>query len=70
MTSVRQNETMRMLAAWAAIIAVPTLIAGIYGMNFSHLPGAESHVGFHGLIAFMVVVCGLLYLQFKRVKWL
>ena len=44
--SVRQNEEMRKISAWAAILAVPTLIAGIYGMNFHNMPELRWHYGY------------------------
>jgi magnesium transporter len=68
--SVRQNEDVRKISAWAAIIAVPTLITGIYGMNFEHMPELGWRVGYPLAIAVMVLVCVLLYRNFKRAGWL
>jgi magnesium transporter len=68
--SVRQNEDVRRISAWAAIVAVPTAIAGIYGMNFEHLPGSGSRLGFALVLAFIAVVCIVLYMNFRRRGWL
>jgi magnesium transporter len=68
--SVRQNEDVRRISAWAAIVAVPTAIAGIYGMNFEHLPGSGSRFGFALTLVFIAVVCIALYMNFRRRGWL
>ena len=68
--SVRQNEDVRRISAWAAIIAVPTAIAGIYGMNFEHMPELGWRYGYPLVIGVIVVVCVVLYLRFRRVGWL
>jgi magnesium transporter len=68
--AVAQNESMKKLAAWAAIIAVPTMIAGIYGMNFEHMPELHWSLGYPIVMGMMVGVCGGLYLHFKRSGWL
>jgi magnesium transporter len=60
----------RQLAAWAAILAVPTAIAGIYGMNFEHMPELRSVYGYPAVLAVIAVICLGLYLQFKRARWL
>jgi magnesium transporter len=67
---MRQNEDMRKISAWVAILAVPTMIAGIYGMNFEHMPELESIFGYPLAIGLMVVACLLLYRNFKRRHWL
>ena len=67
---VRQNEDMRRISAWVAIIAVPTAIAGIYGMNFQHMPELSWKFGYPGVIALMLVICVSLYAYFRRVGWL
>jgi magnesium transporter len=67
---VRQNEDMRKISAWVAIIAVPTMIAGVYGMNFEHMPELEWEAGYPLAIAVMVVACVSLWRYFKRVGWL
>jgi magnesium transporter len=68
--SVRQNEDMRRISAWVAIIAVPTLIAGIYGMNFEHMPELHWTFGYPLVIVVMLVICTSLHRFFKRVGWL
>ena len=66
----RQIATTRQLAAWAAILAVPTAIAGIYGMNFEHMPELEWQYGYFVVLAAIAAICVGLYAQFKRVGWL
>ena len=68
--SLQQNTDMRKITSWAAIVAVPTMVAGVYGMNFGNMPGLHWRFGFPAVIAFMLLVCGLLYLTFRRRKWL
>ncbi|MFD2677065.1 magnesium and cobalt transport protein CorA [Camelimonas lactis] len=66
----RQSEITRQLAAWAAILAVPTAIAGIYGMNFKNMPELQTEYGYFIVITIILSLCGLLYLRFKRARWL
>ncbi|GAA0688523.1 magnesium/cobalt transporter CorA [Kitasatospora atroaurantiaca] len=68
--SVQQNNDMRKISAWAALVAVPTMIAGIYGMNFQHMPELRLIWGYPAAVAAMVLVCILLYRVFKRSGWL
>jgi magnesium transporter len=68
--SVRQNEDVRKISAWAAIIAVPTLITGIYGMNFEHMPELGWTLGYPLALFLMAAACLLLYRRFRRVGWL
>ncbi|MCB1017728.1 MAG: magnesium/cobalt transporter CorA [Acidimicrobiales bacterium] len=68
--SIRQNEDMKKMAAWAAIGIVPTALAGVYGMNFRHMPELQWRYGYPLALATIVVVCYLLYRNFKRVGWL
>ncbi len=68
--TVSQNESTKRLAAWAAILTTPTMIASIYGMNFTYMPGLEWRWGYPAVIAFMVLVSGGLYFGFKRSEWL
>jgi magnesium transporter len=68
--SVRQNDDMRKISAWVAIAAVPTMIAGIYGMNFQHMPELEWDWGYPGALILMLVVCTTLFRAFKRSGWL
>ena len=67
---LRQNEDMRKISAWVAILAVPTAIAGIYGMNFSHMPELSWAYGYPLVMAVMAVICLGLYRAFKRSGWL
>jgi magnesium transporter len=68
--SVRQNDDMRKISAWVAIAAVPTMIAGIYGMNFQNMPELKWSFGYPLAIGVMAIICLLLYRQFKRAGWL
>ncbi|HET7589958.1 MAG TPA: magnesium/cobalt transporter CorA [Solirubrobacterales bacterium] len=68
--SVRQNEDMRKISAWVAIAAVPTMIAGVYGMNFKHMPELGWSFGYPLVIALILVACAYLYWRFKRAGWL
>ena len=68
--AVRQNEDMRRISAWVAIIAVPTAIAGIYGMNFEHMPELKSAYGYYAVVAVMATICVILYWRFKKNGWL
>jgi magnesium transporter len=66
----RQGQTTRQLASWAAILAVPTAIAGIYGMNFKFMPELEYHNGYFIVLAAIVILCGGLWWRFRRIGWL
>jgi magnesium transporter len=66
----QQTVVARRLAAWAAILAVPTAIAGIYGMNFEHMPELEWAYGYYVVIGAIVAICITLYVQFRRNGWL
>ena len=68
--AVAENEDMRKISAWVAIAAVPTMIAGIYGMNFQHMPELQQTWGYPAVLTLMVVICGGLYRGFKRNGWL
>jgi magnesium transporter len=68
--SVRQNEDMRKISAWVAILAVPTMIAGIYGMNFEHMPELGWELGYPAVMVVIAVACTTLYVRFKRSGWL
>ncbi|HRW36592.1 MAG: magnesium and cobalt transport protein CorA [Acidimicrobiales bacterium] len=67
---VRQNDDMRTISAWAAIIAAPTLLAGVWGMNFSHMPELSWSVGYPIAVGSMAVVAGVLWWRFRRVGWI
>jgi magnesium transporter len=68
--SVRQNEDMRRITAWVAIAAVPTAVAGIYGMNFDHMPELRWDYGYPVVLGVILVVCVSLYLRFRKAGWL
>jgi magnesium transporter len=68
--TVRQNEDMRRITAWVAIAAVPTATAGIYGMNFDHMPELRWEFGYPAVLIGILVVCLLLYRRFRQAGWL
>ncbi len=68
--SVRQNEVVRAISAWAAIIAVPTFLASIWGMNFTHMPELDETWGYPAALALMVTGVVSLYRFFRRISWL
>jgi magnesium transporter len=70
MISLTESEITKTLAAWAAIIAVPTMLAGIYGMNFDAMPELRWSFGYPLVIAVMVAIDVYLYFHFKKLKWL
>jgi magnesium transporter len=77
LVSVEQNAAMQnqsvqvqKISAWAAIVAVPTLITGVYGMNFHYMPELHSYLGYPLALMLMAAISGLLYLGFRRAGWL
>ena len=68
--SVRQNEDVRRISAWAAIIAVPTMIAGLYGMNFENMPELGWSFGYPIALGIIAIACASLYLYFRRIGWI
>lgn len=70
MISLQENETMKRLAAYAALIAVPTLIAGIYGMNFQHMPELGWKFGYISALGVMAVIDVYLFYRLRKAKWL
>jgi magnesium transporter len=68
--SISQNDTSKKFAGWAAIIAVPTMVAGFYGMNFKFMPELEWHYGYYAVIIITIAACSLLYYFFRRSGWL
>ena len=68
--SVADNEDMRKISAWVAIVAVPTMVAGIYGMNFDNMPELRWHYGYYALLGVMLLIMVTLYFGFKRNHWL
>ncbi|MDG9725563.1 MULTISPECIES: magnesium/cobalt transporter CorA [unclassified Streptomyces] len=69
-TGVRQNDDMRKISAWAAMAAVPTMLAGVYGMNFDHMPELHWEWGYPAVIVVMAALEVLLFRLFKRRGWL
>ena len=70
MVNMGQNEVVRKLAAWAGILAVPTAIAGIYGMNFDFMPELHWKYSYLIIMLFIGSLCSYLYYNFKRLGWL
>ena len=68
--TVRQNDDVRKISAWVAILAVPTAIAGVYGMNFEHMPELDWTWGYPAVLAVMAAICGFLWTRFKSAGWL
>ncbi|MFH9863869.1 magnesium and cobalt transport protein CorA [Streptomyces sp. NPDC017202] len=68
--TVAQNEDMRKITAWAAIVAVPTMICGVYGMNFDHMPELHWKYGYGMAVGLITVACLALYRGFRRNGWL
>ncbi|MET9389284.1 magnesium and cobalt transport protein CorA [Streptomyces sp. NPDC006624] len=68
--TVAQNEDMRKITAWAAIIAVPTMVCGVYGMNFDHMPELHWRYGYGMVIGVISVACVALHRAFRRTGWL
>ena len=66
----RQGVITRQLAAWAAILAVPTAIAGIYGMNFEFMPELKWRYGYFLVVGIIAALCTILYFRFKKSHWL
>jgi len=70
MEQQRTGTITRQLAAWAAILAVPTAIAGIYGMNFEYMPELKTPNGYFVVLGVIATICGLLYARFRYARWL
>ena len=70
LVGISQNEQAKKISAWAAILFAPTLVAGIYGMNFDYMPELHWFFGYPYALVLMVVICTTLYLTFKRRDWL
>ncbi|MCU7550542.1 magnesium/cobalt transporter CorA [Chitinophagaceae bacterium LB-8] len=68
--SIAQNDVSKKFAGWAAILGVPTLVAGVYGMNFSFMPELSWHFGYPFVLGSTILVCLILYWRFKRADWL
>jgi magnesium transporter len=70
MITIQENETVKRLAAYAALVAVPTMIAGVYGMNFEHMPELKWAWGYPLAVGLMVVIDAYLFWRFRKAKWL
>ncbi|MEU0689370.1 CorA family divalent cation transporter [Streptomyces uncialis] len=68
--SVAQNEDMRKITSWAAIIAVPTMVCGVYGMNFDHMPELRWQYGYPMVLGVTVAICFTIHRTLKRNGWL
>jgi magnesium transporter len=66
----QQTAITRKLAAGAAILAVPTAVAGIYGMNFENMPELKWIYGYYAVVAFIIAICAGLYWRFRQNGWL
>jgi magnesium transporter len=67
---LQQNTDMRKMAAYAALLAVPTALAGIYGMNFEHMPELSWRFGYPAVLLVMATILTLMFRAFKRSGWL
>ena len=70
LSAARQNDIVKKLGSWAAILAVPTAIAGTYGMNFKYMPELEWSFGYPAALLLMLAICASLYYLFRRIAWL
>jgi magnesium transporter len=70
MITIGENETTKRLASYAALVAVPTMIAGVYGMNFKHMPELDWYWGYPFAVGLMVVIDVYLFVRFRKAKWL
>ncbi len=70
LVSIDQNDIVKKLASWAALLAVPTMISSFYGMNFEHIPELKWHYGYYLALAFMALMSWLVYRRLRRTNWL
>jgi magnesium transporter len=70
MVNMGHGEITKRLAAYAALVAVPTMIAGVYGMNFKHMPELEWPLGYPLAVGAMVVIDGFLFTRFRKAGWI
>jgi magnesium transporter len=68
--TIQENEVVKRLAAYGALVAVPTMIVGVYGMNFDHMPELRWEYGYFAVIAVMVLIDAYLFYRFRKAKWL
>jgi magnesium transporter len=70
MITIGESEVTKRLAAYAALVAVPTMIAGIYGMNFEHMPEVRWSLGYPMAVGVMAAIDGYLFYRFRKARWL
>ena len=70
MVAIEESEVTKRLAAWAGIFAVATAFAGIWGMNFEHMPELDWKYGYPFALGSITLACGLLYRRFRKVGWI
>lgn len=70
LVTIGQNEIVKRLAGWGAILAIPTIVFSLYGMNFEHMPELRWRWGYPGILAGLAIVCVWLYQRLKRAGWL
>ena len=70
MVQISDSEVTKRLAAYAALVAVPTMIVGIYGMNFEHMPELKWQYGYFAVLGFIAMACGWLFWRFRRNGWI
>jgi len=68
--TIQENEVMKRLATYAALVAVPTMIGGVYGMNFEHMPELNWEYGYPVALGAMAVIDAYLFYRFRKAKWL
>jgi len=68
--TLQENETTKRLAAYAALVAVPTMVAGVYGMNFKHMPELSWSLGYPLAVSMMVLIDAYLFFRFRKARWL
>ncbi|MEO8743531.1 MAG: magnesium and cobalt transport protein CorA, partial [Lysobacteraceae bacterium] len=70
LVTIAQGETLKRMAGWGALLAVPTLMTSWYGMNFHHMPELDGRYSYVTLIVIAMAVCVVLYIALKRIRWL
>lgn len=70
LVSIGQNDTSKKLTGWAAIFAIPTVVFGLYGMNFEHMPELQWRYGYFAVLGGTALICGLVYRRLKKIGWL
>jgi len=68
--TIQENETTKRLAAYAALVAVPTMIAGVYGMNFKNMPELSWDYGYPVALTIMAILDGVLFYRLRKARWL